>query len=160
MSKESTIIAAKTLIEEGWRAEKVTIVADDGTKTQGWRWTDPVGGVSEVVGRWTAGPIKPRKSKLPSRWHMTFKQISPRNSVFLRGTLPVPCGSCGGRFPERSLVPYRGVRCCLACLLKAKTAGEREEYRRDTFAARARAYMESMESQANLGRQNAPEIMP
>jgi hypothetical protein len=156
-NRDSTYEAAKALQSQGWVVEKATVVAADGSRRQGYRWTSPDGTTSEVLGNWKNGPPKPKRVKVPPTWHMQFKRLNARTEIFLTATLPVPCPACGEPFPERSLVPYAGERCCLGCLLTRKTTGEREAYRRETFAGRARAYMES---QLAIGRANAPEVMP
>jgi hypothetical protein len=163
MSRESTYAAAKTLISEGWRAERATIDGVDGSKRQGWRWTDPTGGISYVVGKWADGPTKPKKVTLPPTWHMVFRRVTPRNEYFIRGTMPVPCPSCARPVAEGLMVTYRGEKCCPACFGRRKAEFEARlnaveaaaVARRATLARRAIAHME-----ARLARQNTPEVCP
>lgn len=157
MPNKSRYVAARTLVREGWTAEAAMVEAADGSKRQGWKWTDPTGSVCYSFGKHAEEPTRPKRAKGGATWHMKFRKLSPRNVVFLEKTLPVPCPACKEPFPERSLVPYGGGRCCAGCLVRRKATAEREEYRKATFAGRARSYMES---RAGLGFRNAPEVCP
>jgi hypothetical protein len=157
MSRINTFAVARDLLSRGWVAERSMVEARDGGRRQGWKWTDPAGATCYSTGKWAYGPTKPRRTRMPADWHMVWRKVSPRNEIFIRGTLPAPCKACGRDTPERLLLTYHGVACCPACFERRAAAVVRETVRAATLAARARAFMESRSA---VGRINIPEVVP
>jgi hypothetical protein len=70
MPHKSRYVAARTLIEEGWAVEQAMVEAADGSQRQGWRWTDPTGGVCHSFGKWANEPTKPMRAREGATWRM------------------------------------------------------------------------------------------